>query len=187
MSGIDRVLAGIVLVCAVGGAASFARHSGSDSPAQAVGLSTPPLQHIAAPGSVLYTQTPAPTRVVLEVRHRSQRPQAPMRAAAGPIRAPKAQPAPTPAPKPPLIPQEASRALAAVPLAPAAQPAASVKAHGRALGHTKQHGHGSRPEADDPLEPAPATAEAALDSSQPSPADSTGHGHAKGRATPDGD
>jgi len=186
MSGIDRVLAGIVLVCAVGGAASFARQSGSDSPAQAVILSTPPLQHIAAPGSVLFAHTPRPTRVVLEVRPRSQRPQAPTRAPAGPIRAPKTQPAPTPAPKPPLIPQEPSRALAAVPLAPA-EPAASVEAHGRALGHAKPHGHGSRPEVDDPLEPAPATADAALDSSQPSPADSTGHGHAKGRATPDGD
>jgi hypothetical protein len=205
MRGIDRVLAAIVLVGAVGGAAAFARQSGSDSSAHAVSLPAPPLQHIAAPGSVLFAHTPAPTRVAVDVRRRSRRPQAPVPpattqprlVAAVPPRAPAPTPAVTPKPAPaPVSPPEPSRTLAAVPLAavPIApgQPAGEVKAHGRALGHAKQHGHSSPPVVDAPAAPA-ATDTAAVQPPDPSAADPAGPGqghgwgHSKGRATPDGD
>src|ERR1700674_1108838 len=63
MRGIDRVLAVILLAGAVGGAAAFARHSGSDSAARVVHLAVPPLQHVEAPETVLIAPPPAPTRV----------------------------------------------------------------------------------------------------------------------------
>lgn len=56
MRGIERVLTGIVLVAAVGGAAVFARQSGSGL-AGAVHLAAPPEQHLAAPGLVLIAPT----------------------------------------------------------------------------------------------------------------------------------
>jgi hypothetical protein len=207
MRGIDRVLAGIVLVVAVGGAAAFARHSGSDLSAHAVSLTAPPLQHIGAPGSVLFAHTPAPTRVAVDVRRRSRRPQVPVPAAttqprlvtAVPPRAPAPTPTPAATPKPapaPVSPPEPSRTLAAVPLAAVpiapAQPAGEVKGHGRALGHAKQHGHSSPPVVDAPAAPAPADA-AVVQPPEPSavdpagPGQGHGWGHTKGRATPDGD
>ena len=63
MRGIDRVLAVVLLLGAVGGAAAFARHSGSDSTARTVDLAAPPLQHVTAPGTVVIAPTPAPSRV----------------------------------------------------------------------------------------------------------------------------
>jgi hypothetical protein len=211
MRGIDRVLAVIVLVGAVGGAAAFARYSGGDSSAHAVSLAAPPLQHIGAPGIVLFAHTPGPTRVAVDVRR--QRPQAPTRAPAGGITIPKAPlprhvaagpsqtPAPTPATTPiptpisvpaPVLPPEPPRALAAVPIAPA-QPDAEHQ--GRALGHVKHHGHDTPPYVDAPAVPVPAPAQApadsaSLDPSSPDPSGS-GHGHGwshtNGRATPDDD
>ena len=69
MSGIGRVLAGVLLVGAVGGAAAFARESGSDlSAAPAIGLAAPPPQHIGAPGTVLYARTPPPVAVAIHSR-----------------------------------------------------------------------------------------------------------------------
>src|SRR4030081_1477699 len=63
MRGIDRVLAVILLLGSVGGAAAFARHSGNDSTAPIVGLAVPPPQHVTHPGTVLMAPTPAPRRV----------------------------------------------------------------------------------------------------------------------------
>ena len=63
MRGIDRVLAVILLLGSVGGAAAFARHSGNDSTAPIVGLAAPPQQHVTDPGTVLMAPTPAPRRV----------------------------------------------------------------------------------------------------------------------------
>src|SRR4051812_15766987 len=51
MRGIDRVLAVLLLLGAVGGAAAFARQSGSESASPGVDLAAPPLQHVAAPGT----------------------------------------------------------------------------------------------------------------------------------------
>src|SRR4030081_1668074 len=51
MRGIDRVIAVILLVGAVGGAAAFARQSGNEPASQGVALSMPPLQHVESPGT----------------------------------------------------------------------------------------------------------------------------------------
>jgi hypothetical protein len=56
MRGIERVLAAILLLTAVGGAAVFARQSGSGL-AGAIHLAAPPEQHLGAPGSVLIAPT----------------------------------------------------------------------------------------------------------------------------------
>lgn len=204
MRGIDRVLAVIVLVSAVGGAAAFARQSGSDSSAHAISLPAPPLQHLEAPGSVLFAHTPAPTRVAVDVRGRSQPARAPMRAPAGPSPTPAPAPAPaptpsaptpaptpilTPAPAPasvpaPVSPPEPPRALTAVPVAPA-QPEREQRSHGRALGHGKQHGHDQPPVVVAPLAPAPPEAppEAVADNASPDPSspDPSGNGQNHGR------
>src|ERR1700758_505268 len=59
MRGIERVLAAVLLIGAVAGAAVFASHSGS-SPAEApVRLAAPPEQHVSGPGAVLIAPTPA--------------------------------------------------------------------------------------------------------------------------------
>jgi hypothetical protein len=56
MRGIERVLAAILLLTAVGGAAVFAHESGSGL-AGAVHFAAPPDQHLAAPGTVLIAPT----------------------------------------------------------------------------------------------------------------------------------
>ena len=170
MRSIDRFLAGILLAGAVGGAAVFARHSGSDSSAHAVDLAAPPPQHIGAPGTVALPP-PAPTRVAVRVRGRSQARQAAGKpaqavtaASASRSTIPQATPpqpvaavqprTPTAIPAPVLAPQP-ERALAAVQIAPA-QPASKGKGHGhgRALGHAMQHGHDSPPAVEVPAAPA---------------------------------
>jgi hypothetical protein len=139
MSGIGRVLAGVLLAGAVGGAAAFARESGSDpTSAPAIGLTAPPPQHITAPGTVLYAEVPSTTLVAVVVHARRSRlaPPKPKRVFRPVIAAPPpvATPAPEPA-VPPAPPPAPPRALAAV-----TPPVTAAKAHGRALGHPKQHG-----------------------------------------------
>ena len=166
MRNIDRFLAVILLVGAVGGVAVFANQSGSDSSAQAIDLAAPPLQHIGAPGTVLFAHTPAPTRVTIRLQDRSHLQQAAQQAAGQPARAltgasagriaiPEAPrprpvaaapprivtPTPTPTPEPVQAPPPL-RALAAVQTSPA-EPASKGKGHGRARGHAKRHGHDS--------------------------------------------
>ncbi len=66
MRGIDRVLASILLAGAVGGAAAFARQSGSASTAGLVQLSTPPPEHVGDASTIVIAPplerkgTPAP-------------------------------------------------------------------------------------------------------------------------------
>jgi translation initiation factor IF-2 len=215
MSGIDRVLAAILLVGAVGGTAAFARQIGSDSSAEAVSLTAPPLQHFAAPGSVLFAHTPAPIRVAVDVRRRSRHaPTAirPLFVAAVPPRTPAPKRAPkrvatraaTAAPEPapaPVSPPEPPRVLAAVltPAQPATEapateaPTTDAKTHGRALGHVKQHGHNAPTVADAPAAPAATDTAVAQQPLEPTPIDpggpaqGNGSGHTKARATPDGD
>jgi hypothetical protein len=67
MRGIDRVLAAILLLAAIGGAAVFARESGSGL-AGAVHLAAPPDQHLAAPGSVLVAPTASADHSQRELR-----------------------------------------------------------------------------------------------------------------------
>jgi hypothetical protein len=210
MSRIDRVLAGILLAGAVGGVAAFARQSGSDSSALAVSLTAPPLQHIGAPGTVLFAHTPPPIRVAVDVRRRNRPRHAPttvtppMPVAAVPLRTQAPKPAATPTPKPapaPVSPPEPQRVLAAVltPVQPITEapaieaPATEAKARGRALGHTKQHGHSAPTVADAPAVPAATDTAVVQQSLEPTPIDpggpAQGHGlgHTKTRATPDGD
>ena len=59
MRGIDRVLAAVLLIGAVAGAAVFASHSGSNAAVDAVRLAAPPEQHLSGPGAVLIAPTPA--------------------------------------------------------------------------------------------------------------------------------
>lgn len=59
MRGIERVLAAVLLVGAVGGAAVFASHSGSSPGADVVRLAAPPEQHLSGPAAVLIAPTPA--------------------------------------------------------------------------------------------------------------------------------
>jgi outer membrane biosynthesis protein TonB len=186
MRGIGRVLAGVLLVGAVGGAAAFARQSGNDLSAQAVELAAPPLQHIGAPGTVLFARTPPPTRVTIDIRRpSSQQALRPSRAVQPvpavpqptPVPAPSARPAPAQAPAPAPAPLPA-RALAAVQVA-AAQPATAAKGHGRALGHVKQHLHGPPAAVDAPAAPAPV--DPGANGGQPA------WGHTKSRGTPSAD
>jgi len=200
MRGIDRLLAGVLLVGAVGGAAVFARQSGSDPSVRAVELAAPPLQHLRAPGTVLLTQTPAPTRVAARVRGHQ------VRQAAEPPTQPhataKAQPArPTP-PLPPGPLQTVTapvqvppppRSLAAVQIAPTSSTRDKSHGHGRALGHAKQHGHAppqavAAPVAATAVVPAPGQDDGTGGSDTAGPGN--GHGHAWGRgndrAEPDG-
>jgi hypothetical protein len=136
MSGIGRVLAGVLLAGAVGGAAAFAREAGSDLSAPAVGLTAPPPQHIGSPGTVLYALTPPPAVVAVAVRVRTSLPARAIRpiiAAPSPVATPVPERTviPAPAPLPP-------RALAAVPGAPA-QPGHG-QGQGHAWGHSKDRG-----------------------------------------------
>jgi len=59
MRGIERVLAAVLLIGAVAGAAVFASHSVSNPGADAVRLAAPPEQHLSGPGAVLIAPTPA--------------------------------------------------------------------------------------------------------------------------------
>ena len=132
MRGIDRVIAVILLVGAVGGAAAFARQSGSDPTARGVHLAAPPLQHVGAPGTVLIAPTPAPARVKRATVPPARRVTTPQATLRRPIQAVQPQqrvlpPVPTPAPAPvetapaaPLPTPEPPRVLAVVPPVPQA-------------------------------------------------------------------
>jgi outer membrane biosynthesis protein TonB len=183
MRGIDRLLAAILLLGAVGGAAAFARQSGSDSTAQGVDLAAPPLQHVAAPGTFFIAPTPskpakvAPARRVMippatppgpaPAVQPPSRPESPVvqPAPAAVPAAPPPVPVPAPAPAPP---PEPPRVLAV------AQPAAAPvdgkrkgKGHGHAWGQLKHDEAAPAPDA--PAAPAAPTDVAVV----PPPADNS--------------
>jgi hypothetical protein len=110
MRGVERVLAAILLLAAVGGAAVFARQSGSGL-AGAVHLAAPPDQHLAAPGSVLVAPTASADHSQRELRPGAPATlPAPRQAAGGtatPIRPatlPPARTRPRTVPQPPAAP-----------------------------------------------------------------------------------
>ena len=174
MRGIDRVLAVILLLGAVGGAAAFARQSGSESASRGVYLAAPPLQHVEAPGSFFIAPrliSPAkvapPRRVTIPQAaprppSRAVQPQSPPQppVAQPPVAQPpaappapaavQAPPAPvqTPAPAPVQTP-EPPRALAAVatPAADSPDGKNKSKGHGHAWGHIKHDDSAPPPEA----------------------------------------
>jgi hypothetical protein len=202
MRGIDRVIAVILLVGAVGGAAAFARHSGNDLAGPGVPLSAPPLQHVGPPGSVLVAPSPVQARVrranvipahrvtVLQATlRRPVRAAQPQPGAQAPVSKPaSSQPAPLqpgPAPAAPTPPPEL-RALAVVQPAPAAQPEPvkrKGKGHGHAWGQFRHDDPAPEPEAQAPP-PAdvPVVLPPADEPSSDQPGDENGdeHGHGFG-------
>ena len=193
MRGIDRVLAVILLAGAVGGAAAFARHSGSDSTPRGVHLAAPPLQHVRAPGTVLIAPMPAAKRVSPPKAAPARRvtiPQATLRRPAKVVQ-PQNRPQP-PEPKPAPAPVQAAPAPVQTPtplrVLAAVQPASvpsdrKGKGRGHASGHGKHDDAVPAPQA--PLAPTTDSTVVPL-----TPADSSGdeqgngngndHGHGSG-------
>ena len=200
MRGIDRVIAVLLLVGAVGGAAAFARQSGIESTSRGVELSAPPLQHIPAPGTFFIApRLTSPAKVA-----RAQRVTIPQTTLQRPVQAvqaqrrvqppaPKQAPAPVATARPPVqAPQapaptsEPPRALAIAQPAPVVQPEpvkVKGKGHGHGWGHLKHDDSAPTPET-----PAPPTAD--LPVVPPPAADASGdetgnddgneHGHGSG-------
>ena len=138
MRGIERVLAAIALMAALGGTAAVARHmAGDTTDAQPVSLAAPPRQHVPAPRPVWAplpprirtlsrpalaavptasapASTPTPVRRIVVPRVTPPQPRSPTPQAKPDPPAPA--PAPTPAPAPaPVIPAPGTpRVLASV-------------------------------------------------------------------------
>jgi hypothetical protein len=167
MRGIDRVLAVLLLLGAVGGAAAFARQSGSESTSPSVALAAPPFQHPEAPGTFFIApRLVSPANVAPAHRATVTIPQAASWTPARPVQPqspppppvaqpPAAPPPPAPVETPPA-PQtpaptaaqtpEPPRVLAAV-VAPAAEGKSKGKGHGHAWGHLKHDDSAPAPEA----------------------------------------
>ena len=194
MRGIDRVIAVLLLVGAVGGAAAFARQSGNESASHGVPLSTPPFLHVESPETFFLAPrltTPAkvaPVQRVTLAQVALRRPvlavkaqrlvvapvpkqvPAPVVTTPPPVQAP---PAPAPTPEPP-------RALAIAQPAPVAQPEpvkAKDKGHGHGSGHVKHDDPNPAPET-----PAAPTVDvpAVLPPVDNSGSDDDGNGHGHG-------
>jgi hypothetical protein len=163
MRGIDRVLAVLLLLGAVGGAAAFARQSGSESTSPSVALAAPPLQHPEAPGTFFIAPrlvSPANGAPARRVTIPQATPWTPVRAVQpqSPPQPPVAQPpaappAPAPVEAPPAPIQTPAPAAAQTPepprvLAAVAAPAAEGKSkgHGHAWGHLKHDDSAPAPE-----------------------------------------
>ena len=171
MRGIDRVLAVLLLLGAVGGAAAFARQSGSESASPSVALAAPPFQHPQAPGTFFIAPrlvspangAPAHRVTILQATPwtpaRAVQPQSPPQP---PVTQPPAAtpaPAPAPVPAPPAPIQAPAPTAAQTPepprvLAAVAAPAAEShernskgKGHGHAWGHLKHDDSAPAPEA----------------------------------------
>lgn len=181
MRGIERFVAAILLVGAVGGVAAFARFAGTEPKPPAFQLAVSPPQHLTLPQTVVHIP-PAKVEhsvarqvvVAAPLGHRLTfaPPPAPVVAAA-PAPATPSAPAPrppvaTPVPPapvetPPAAPVVAApaptRSLAAVPAAPASPAAAPAQGHGRGHGNAKGRGRG-KGEGDEPVAEAPPAAEA---------------------------
>lgn len=162
MRGIERVLAAVLLMGAVGGAAAFARYAGTEPAPPAFEISASPRQHLTLPQTVVQIPLPAPRHVVV-TRPAPSRPhlafgpaepsvpaeppqRTPAPAAAPPVEAPPVEAPPVaappaqPTPAQPVAAPPEPRTLAAEP-APAPQPAVPPHGHrGKAKGHDRAHG-----------------------------------------------
>ena len=169
MRGIDRVLAVILLLGAVGGAAAFARQSGSESASRSVDLAAPPLQHVEAPGTFFIAPrliSPAKVAPAHRVTIPQATPRLPARAVQPQSRPqppvaqpPAAPPAPAAVQAPPAPVQTSAPAPVQTPepprvLAAVATPAADShdgknkgEGHGHAWGHLKHDDSAPPPEA----------------------------------------
>src|SRR2546421_4639459 len=123
MRGIERFLAAILLVGAIGGAAALARYAGTEPAPPAFHVTASPRQHLTIPQTVVEIPLPKPIRVAIR-RVVGKRP--PPRFAAPGSACPVAGTPVTPPQAPPASPQPPVQAPAPAP-APAA-PAAPVAA-----------------------------------------------------------
>jgi hypothetical protein len=197
MRGIDRVIAVLLLVGAVGGAAAFARQSGIEATPPGVVLATPPFQHVEAPGTFFIAPrlTSPPT---VRPAHRATLPQVTLQRPVQAVQAahaqkqaqppvPNAAPAET-APPPvqaPIQAPEPQRALAVAQPAPAVQPepaAAKGKGHGHAWGHLKHDDLAPAPETPVPATDVPVVAPPAdaSNTDEQGNGDRNDHGHGSG-------
>src|SRR5690348_15742341 len=132
MRGIERLVAGALLVMAVTGTAVLARTSAPGGHAQTLRLQSPPRSHLVAPLPVFIAVPEAPPRLVVTQRATLRPPAVPVFVAASkPVevptvtppapasppsptpKPPAAAPAPPPAPTPPAPPTTATRVVAA--------------------------------------------------------------------------
>ena len=178
MRGIERFLAAILLMGAVGGAAAFARYAGTEPAPPAFHLSASPRQHLTIPQTVVEIPLPAAPRraaakpVVAERPRLRLAPTVPARrAVVAPVSTPEPTPAapaptpppvqaPTPAPTPappvaapaapvPVAAPAAPRGLAAVPVEPDAATASTPRKHGHGAGKAKGHDKSEGDQGDD--------------------------------------
>jgi hypothetical protein len=202
MRGIDRVLAVILLLGAVGGAAAFARQTGSDATSLGVDLAAPPLQHVAAPGTFFVAPAlthPAKVAAAPRVTIGPAAPQQPAQAIqplstplppaaeppatdAPPAATPDAStPAPPPAQAPAPAPAQTPEPPRVLTVAePAAEPQDGKKkrrGHGHAWGHFKQDTTSPAPDTAAPETPAAPTEAPVV---PVSPNDSSGEEHGNG-------
>lgn len=201
MRGIERLVAGGLLVMAVTGTAVLARTSApGGGHAQALRLQSPPRSHAVAPLPVVVAGVP-PQRVVVHQPTHQAPPalvsvslETPIAASTPPVPpsepSPRAAPTPTPAPTPASPPASTTRVVAAAPPKP-------TTTHTKTFGHSHPRGHAwghvkhalttlsvadETPEpAADP--PAPAAPPAPSDPQpQSDPGTGNGNGHAYGHS-----
>jgi hypothetical protein len=126
MRGIERFLAAVLLVGAVGGAAAFARYAGTEPAPPAFHFSASPRQHLTIPQTVVQIPVPKAGRVAVKpvVAARPLLRPAPTvpvhRVVVTPVRAPE----PAPVASPPASPPVQAPAPAPAPATPVAAPAA---------------------------------------------------------------
>jgi hypothetical protein len=139
MRGIERFLAAVLLVGAVGGAAAFARYAGTEPEPPAFHFSASPPQHLTIPQTVVQIPLPKAGSVavkpVVAARPRLRLvPTVPARPIVPtPVSPPEPTPAAPPSPSPPVqaptpAPAPAPPVAAPAPPAPVAAPAAPVRA-----------------------------------------------------------
>jgi hypothetical protein len=128
MRGIERFLAAVLLVGAVGGAAAFARYAGTEPAPPAFRFSASPRQHLTIPQTVVQIPVPADGRAAVKpvVAARPVLRPAPTVPAQGVVVTPVRAPAPAPVAAPPAPPsvQTPTPTPAPAPATPVAAPAA---------------------------------------------------------------
>src|SRR4051794_25857299 len=164
MRAIERFLAAVLLVGAVGGAAAFARYAGTEPAPPAFHFSASPRQHLTIPQTVVQIPLPKAGRVAVKpvVAARPPLRVAPTVPARPVVVTPVSTPEPAPAtPAPPASPVQAPTPAPAPPVAapaapaPVAAPAAPVRdlaavpaavpapAETPAAPAPRKHGHGA--------------------------------------------
>lgn len=208
MRGIERLVAGALLVMAVTGTAVLARTSApGGGHARPLRLQSPPRSNLVAPLPVVVTAPPAaPLRLLTRPAKPSMPATQASVAVAQPVEAPAVAPAapapePTPAPATPSpaapspAPTPAPTPPAATRVVAAAQPAAPVTTTTKTFGHSHPRGHAwghvkhaittlstDDAQGDDPATPPPVVAPTPPAVPEPQPAPDPGNGNGNGHA-----